>query len=396
MTVSESYIFKLAPILVKSFREELTREERQILDEWLDAAEKNRRLYLRMREESWLEEKMRGALLIDCEKDYATFVGCRGRLRKLRLRKTIFKYAAIIILFLSVGGGVVWYLKNSGHLLPAVVAKSDLQPEKGGAVLTLAGGEQVLLCETDSLTAKEQSGSLLNITGKMLSYQQITDPLPQTVEYNTLSIPRGGEYYLILADGTKIWLNSESRLRYPVIFGGDKREVYLEGEAFFEVADNKEMPFIVVAGGTATEVLGTEFNLRAYPDEAVVSATLVKGCVRLCDMKKQRQVVLLPGEQGNVVKENGLVSKHEVDIYLYTAWKDGRLVFRNCRMEDLLKVLARWYDVEVFFQNTDVRDIRFTGDICKTEHIDAILEIIEGNGLVSFERHAKTLVVRAK
>ncbi|MEG2276966.1 MAG: DUF4974 domain-containing protein [Odoribacter sp.] len=394
MNSSTSDIFKLAAILVKSFREELSPEERLKLDEWLQADDKNKKLYARMQQESWLEEKMREALQIESVKECTAFIAQYKRQRRVRLQRIVFKSVAMVVLLFSLGGGLL-YLAHFKQIETTVVADRLPVSEKN-AILVLGNGEKMILKETDPVMEKKQAGAVLNIVGKSLSYCQMPDTTVQTTEYNKLSIPRGGEYCLTLADGTGVWLNSESSLHYPVTFTGEKRIVYLEGEAYFKVAKNAQMPFVVVAGGTETEVLGTEFNLRAYPDETVISTTLVEGSVLLRDTKKNHPIVLLPGEQGNVVKTNGLISKHPVDSYLYTAWKDGRLVFRSSRMEELLKELSRWYDVEVFYQNPEAREIRYTGDMCKTEHIDDLLKIIEGNGLVSFERSGRSLIVKIK
>lgn len=394
MSRSESYIFKLAAIIVRSFKEELSPEEHDFLEDWLQVAEKNKSLYSRMQEEDWLVEKMRTVLKIEATQDCVDFIKHYHESRKLYIRKLIVRYVAIVLFFLSAGAGY-WYLKGF-EPADSQLAGPTVPVDKKEVILTLGSGEQLILQHADSTAIREESGTLLNISGNQLSYLPLPETTVRQIEYNELYIPRGGEYFLSLTDGTKVWLNSESSLRYPVVFNGQKRIVYLEGEAFFRVAEDPQHPFVVMAGNSKTEVLGTEFNLRAYPDEAVISATLVKGSVRLSVAEEQQGLVLSPGEQGNVVKVNGLLSKHLVDIYLYTSWKDGRFVFKSSRMEDLLEVLSRWYDVEIFYQNPAVKDLRFTGDLCKTEHIDALLNIIEQNGLVAFERKEDSIVVKTK
>ena len=191
-------------------------------------------------------------------------------------------------------------------------------------------------------------------------------------------------------------MNAESEIRYPVRFTGSKREIFLEGEAFLTVTPNKEKPFVVVSSKASVTVLGTEFNFRAYPDEENVQTTLVEGSVIMQSARYKQQIRLIPGEQGTLEIETGKLYKQEVNTYLYTAWKDGRFAFRNTRLEELFNILSRWYDLHVFYLNPEAKDIRFTGDINKTEDFNAILKIIENNERVIFNVNKRTVSVQLK
>lgn len=389
---SERDIFRLARILVRSFREQLTTEEQAELDNWLQEDEAHQQAYKRYADEKFLQEKLNEAQQIDWQQDYQKFIR-QNPARRVRSVGRWMRYAAILLLPLCVAWGY-WFLTSPGlgERQPEVAAVS----RNNVPVLTLAGGQRIVL--EDSVRMNETDGT--NVAGNQgtLLYQKTSlDSVSGTaLIYNRLEIPRGAEYFLALADGTKIWLNSESEIRYPVNFSGSKREVYLVGEAFFQVAKDEKHPFIVHTGQTQIEVLGTAFNVRNYADESHIATTLVNGSVLLTDAEAGRKIILKPGEQGCVDKTTGLSDVRDVDTYLYTAWKDSRFVFRNTRMEDLLNTLVRWYDLTVFYQNTAVKDICFTGDMTRMGDFRQILDIIESNERVRFTVNDRTVIVSLK
>ena len=239
---------------------------------------------------------------------------------------------------------------------------------------------------------------IVNVMNNKVFYTLPEDSLctQESPIFNTLQIPRGGEYFLTLADGTEVWLNAETEIRYPVQFTGNKRVVYLDGEAYFTVAPDKKKPFTVVSTHASVSVLGTQFNFRAYPDEQDVQTTLVSGSVIMQSEKYKQQIKLVPGEQGVLEKRSANLTKQEVNTYLYTAWKDGRFAFRDARLEDLFNILARWYDLSIFYQSPEAKDIRFTGDLNKTDDFKSILKIIEQNERVTFTVNQHTVFIQAK
>ena len=387
----EKKIFRLAELLVKSFREDLSPEEQEIFDQWIKESPRNRELYERYKTSEFLEFKLKQARPIDWQGDCREFLRTRMPERKTFIRRRLMKYAVIILLPLTAGLSA-WYFmgeKEKEYPLAQVVTVVHRLP-----VLTLGNGERVFL--SDSISMKESDGTLVDAGKNVLSYTPVS--LPETAEqelvYNKLDIPRGAEYVLTLSDGTRVWLNSESKLRYPVNFTGGKREVFVQGEAYFQVKHDAKHPFVVHAEDVGIEVLGTEFNVRTYEDEVVT--TLVNGSVCMSSEKKEQHLLLTPGEQGCVDKNSGNSQKQAVDTYLYTAWKDGRFVFRNTRMEELLNTLGRWYDLTVFYQNEDVKDIRFTGDMPRMVDFHQLLNIIGQNGRVGFEVQGRTVTVIAK
>ena len=207
---------------------------------------------------------------------------------------------------------------------------------------------------------------------------------------NELIIPKGGEYQVVLADGTKVWLNSASRLIYPQSFMGKERRVVLSGEAFFDVAHDAERPFIVETSRMNVKVLGTRFNVNDYDDNEEVSTTLVNGSVEIFS-GGQQAFRLVPGEQA-YGKENEL-EKREVNVRLYTSWIDGKFLFNNTELEEIAKQISRWYDVEIFFSSENVKKVRFTGAIVKFKPLDDLVRMIESTSQVRFSVKGKTIVI---
>ena len=390
METKESKIFRLAEIIARSLREELSATERMMLEEWLAQDERHRTLYDSFGQEKTLAEQLQLHQHIDWEGDCRMFMQKQHALRRCRwLFHNGLRYAAVVMLLLS--GLTVWLVKS--HRIDSALPAEEWGNGHNKACLTLAGGEQIVLSQNDTVTVPllSQQGANIEIRENQITYST-TSAVNDNIPCNTLTTPRGGEYLLTLADGTRVWLNTESQLRYPVKFTGKQRTVYLIGEAYFDVHPDASHPFTVISGPAEITVLGTSFNLRAYPEEDIVT-TLVSGAVQMSEKIGGQSVRLAPGEQGCLEKTNGYITKQEVDTYLHTAWKDGRIVFRDMRLEDLFTTLARWYDLEVFYLNPEVKDIRFTGDMDKTERFEDILRIIEQNRRVRFHIKGHTVSI---
>ena len=205
--------------------------------------------------------------------------------------------------------------------------------------------------------------------------------LSQDIVYNKLSVPKGGEYRIELEDGTKVWINSASRLRYPVVFSGDTREVYLEGEAYFEVRRDSSRPFIVHAGDQRVTVLGTSFGMTCYANEVNDYTTLVSGKVKVELQQGKQAFVLKPGTQVEYNKESGMVRERRVDVAEFVAWKEGKYVFKQKR---ILSTLSRWYDFEVFYQNSEMKEVLFSGELRRFDDFNYLLQLIERTSDVKF------------
>lgn len=395
MSQKEKNIFQLARIIAASLKGNANDEEQRTLREWLSVSTRNKKIYDEFKDGKRLEQKIVESQQINWKNDYQHFITKRQRTRKNRRMKTIIRYAAILTLPI-VAAGIFLLQKNDRQTIVSI--SEVIKPGEHKAVLITGGGERITLSDSTLSPIQEQNGMIVNVTNNKVSYILPEDSLctQGSPIFNTLQIPRGGEYFLTLADGTEVWLNAETEIRYLVQFTGDKRVVYLDGEAYFTVAPDKNKPFTVVSTHASVSVLGTQFNFRAYPDERDVQTTLVSGSVIMQSEKYKQQIKLVPGEQGVLEKNSAKLMKQEVNTYLYTAWKDGRFAFRDARLEDLFNILARWYDLSVFYQSPEAKDIRFTGDLNKTDDFKSILKIIEQNERVIFTVNQRTVFIQAK
>ncbi len=259
-----------------------------------------------------------------------------------------------------------------------------IAPGSNKAVLVLADGSEHDLSSNPS-SVIDADGAHIKNTGTRLEYTT-TNGQSSEIKYNTLRIPRGGEYFVVLADSTKVWLNSETTLRFPVQFAGDVRQVELSGEAFFEVSKQTGKPFIVKSDNQSVKVLGTQFNISSYTDNISTFTTLVEGKVEISlNDNPEIKLTLNPSEQCIRDNKGDVLQKKKVDVSPYVAWKDGRFVFQDQMLEDIMKTLSKWYDVEVAFVNEEDKKLRFTGNLARYADFSNILEKIERTNEVEFE-----------
>ena len=224
-----------------------------------------------------------------------------------------------------------------------------------------------------------------------LSYEE--NQLTKDTLYHTVEVPRGGEYHLTLSDGSKVWLNAESRLTYPAAFGTSERRVRLEGEAYFEVEPGKGH-FIVETGDMNVRVLGTAFNVNAYKNETATRTTLVHGKVEVMTGGDELQQVLVPGEQAIFDRESGQLEVKQVNTDLYTRWIKGQFVFRDTPLRDIMRTLARWYEMEYEFTDAELESLCFYGVISRFERVEGLLEQFEKTGKVHFEYQGNKVIVK--
>lgn len=298
--------------------------------------------------------------------------------------------AAVVAIFLIVN----WLLpsKKIENTLVQVNKVELIKPGTNQATLILDDGSVLDLASSKKLQLTE-GGSDIKIEGTKLQYTEKSS-VPQEVKYNTLSIPRGGEFFLQLSDGTKIWLNSETTLRYPVQFVGNERRVELTGEAFFEVARNEKVPFYVESGEQTVRVLGTEFNISSYKENPLIYTTLVKGSVEVfLKDKPEIKQTLLPNEQSSASKSETLISKHKVDPYRFVAWKEGRFVFEDQNLGEIINTLSKWYDINAVFAREDLKNIRFTGNLPRYANFDEVLKKIGKTNEVKFTIENKNIII---
>lgn len=380
--------FKISDLIVKRLEGKLNTEEEQFLDEWKYAEEKNLVLFHKLSQNpEKLYFKREAKLESANKKDVWNQIQTKVRRdRRMQIKQQIMKIAAVLVIAFSVGGFLYTINENAVYDEPVTIL-----PGKNQALLVLSGGEKYQLSEKVNL---EEKGIQISNNSKELIYSKVSEKTnANQLAYNTIIIPKGGEYKLTLADGTKIWLNSNSKLRYPSQFGKGARKVQLEGEAFFQVARDAEHPFIVDVTTAEIKVLGTSFNVNAYNDQDEIFTTLVEGKVEVNDDFRGTSHELLPNYQLCFNKLNGKTSKKIVDTRLYTAWKDGRFVFENRSLEDIMIRLSRWYDVDVFFLTNSIKQLKYTGDVARYDNINSILDMIEVTEKVKFTIKDRSVVI---
>lgn len=323
------------------------------VQEWL-AHQENVALYEELR--VLLEAGMRvdQANCPDVEAEWCLFR--RNRMQGLRHRITrLIAAAATMVLLL--GGGVMWWqnIRKNPELLQHMVA--DVDPGRPGrmqAVLITDTGKEFVLGTRTSSNVIPEEGIKVGYDSTAGIRYQLTGSVK--TGYHKLRIPKAGEYKLELSDGTVVWLNSDSELRYPVQFGGDVRQVELKGEAYFSVTKDVERPFVVVAAGIHTRVYGTGFNIRSY-DPGEVNVTLVEGAVSVGDEDERTEFMLQPGENARFTSGHPDIEK--VNVQKYVAWKDGYFYYERERLDHIMDDLKRWYDFDVVYVGERVRDLSF-------------------------------------
>ena len=386
------YIEDIPRLIASDLQGEITPDEKVRLEGWIRENEKNRGVYERLR--AGRERSRRREVVRELNKRAAwERVDKATGGRRLFSMVKVMKYAAGIMLpLLCVGVAFHFLGKKEKTIVAKVENVVEIKPGEMKAELELAGGERLLLGGNlqDSLT--NENGVDILKDGQGISYQGESAG-KEELAYNTLKVPRGGEFKVKLQDGTVVYVNSASRLRYPVKFTGEERRVYLSGEAYFEVEKNEGMPFVVEMEEGEIKVLGTQFNARSYKEEKQQLTTLVSGKVLLTS-KQGKSVELTPGERG-VIGEKG-ISKGKVDVYPYTAWKDGNFVFRKQRLEDIMNIVERWYDVKVVFVDDWCREVSFSGNVRRYDGFNKLVEMLEVTGSVKFNIEDNVIYITKK
>lgn len=294
----------------------------------------------------------------------------------------------------TIGLNVFLQRKSADPDIVRVENKISPVPGTREVTLTLADGSQVNLGQ-DSRILNQNEITIAVDSGK-INYNTPNLPsssVPDSTLYHMLDIPRGGEYRVILADGTIVWLNADSQLKYPIVFTGDKREVFLRGEAYFEVVENKQKPFIVSTERGNISVYGTAFNVKQYPEEKQIEVTLVMGKVGFTppDMP---EVSLSPGHQLIYAGVGTKPWVSPVNVENYIGWKENLLCFEDKSLEDIMRILSRWYDVNIDFESPDLKKLVFSGNLNKYGDIQSFLRLFEISMPIVFEARGENILVR--
>ena len=381
---------RIEKLIMKALLKEISEGERCELDGWLNASEQNRNFFESLHSEMYLKKAVgdHNRLLRDAGWKQIKRKTVEVRSRKIRLQ--VYRVAAAIIFPLMLGG-FIWYMMGSVEKRSGLpLAHQEIKVGGSKAVVTLSTGERVALFGDTTVCVNDGLSTMIN-QQDTLNFMKGDHPVVVDNSYNVIQIPRGGEYIVRLEDGTTVYLNSESELRIPVHFGKDERLVWLTGEAYFSVKHEKDRKFVVRTNKADIAVLGTEFGVRVYSGEDELLTTLVKGSVEVKSDHDIHRIV--PGEQATV-DNMGKIEVREVNVDEFVAWKSGRVVFVNARLEDIMDELQRWYDFNVFYSSPELKELRFTMDIMKYKEVSEIFELMEKIKKVSFSVNGNNVILK--
>jgi len=391
--------YEYAMLIIKHLKGELSVTEEIKLNAWLNESDENKQLLEKIKDEHLLQNDLDFFATIDQKEAWKNIV--------LRGQKTSFvgqvysfiqkwKYAAILLVFLTAGG--VWFKINTVTISKPQIAaikksrfKNDIPPGTEKAKVTLADGSVMSIDPHSSEMVKTYGSLKITSQHGLLTYQSIgTTQDVNSDRFNTITTPKGGKYKVELPDGSLVWLNSESSLKFPVAFSKHERRVYLTGEGYFEVAKDKHKPFKVYANNSIVQVLGTHFNVQAYKNEAAERTTLLEGSVKIFNKKNSKLIV--PGQQASITANSKKIRIHTIDVNEIVAWKDDLFVFDSEDIESVMREVARWYDVDVEYKEP-VPQIHFSGSISRSNNISQILNMLELTGGVHFSIDGRKITV---
>ncbi len=395
--------FEIAELIFQHIKNEISPANMEKLQKWLDAKPENIELFNQIKDEESIKNKINKYRTYTPDKAWKKIsketVHLQNKTKSIRLK--ILKYAAAI-LFPLVIGYLFHRLYFPGNDNKQITSIPQIPPGTQKALLIFNNGEKINLGNVSTKKVFAIKSSRITDTSNTLIYQSepnVEIENNDEEEYNTLQTPIGGEYNLVLADGTKIWLNAASELKYPVLFDRKNRKVFLKGEAYFEVAENKNKPFVVNINEMKITVLGTKFNIMAYHNEKNIKTTLVSGSVRIETISKNKnneEVYLQPGYQAVLDKESQQLKVNEVDTKIYTAWINGKFVFNNETLDEIMRKLERWYDFKTYFYDKKTMNYHFSGTLKRYENISNILEMIELTTKITFNIQNDTIRVMKK
>ena len=387
---------RIPDLIFKELRAEIDEAELAELRDWVSRSEEHRAFY----EKFTVEEKLHAQIIEFYEFKKNVFEKISREIPGLRPRmvplfsKRMWAYAAaVIFLVLAGGGGYIWMNRDPA---PGAVGKEDMSGHFGNdiapggnkAILTLGDGSTIVLDSAHNGSLAQQGNArVVKLDSGRLAYNVLHEK-PTGIVYNTLATPRGGQYQLTLPDGSKVWLNAASSLRYPTAFTGKDREVELTGEAYFEVAKNAEKPFKVKVNDLTVDVPGTSFDIMAYTDEPAVRTSLLDGAVRV--EQGNTALLLHPGQQAGLVNSE-LRLTGEMDPEEVLAWKNGLFKFNGAGIETVMRQISRWYNVDIVYEGEKTTH-SFSGVIGRNTNMSNVLKILEFSG-VHFRIERNTVTV---
>ncbi len=383
-------------LVLLDLKSRLSKEQQQRLDDYLSENKSLKAFLKKIEKREFISQEYKLYKQFNAKDDWTNVKKLIGSGKKRNIPLLLTKWAAILIIPLAITA--VFYLQKSETPanLPLAKTKIDFKPGKSEAILILSGGEEYVLGQNNNDTTLKDAGTNINISkNKGIEYQaketakavQVSKETPM----NTLKVERGKEYDLTLADGTKVWLNSETELKFPLSFNEKNREVYLKGEAYFQVAKNTQAPFIVHSNLMNVEVTGTSFNVMTYENEKDARVSLVEGQVIVRD-QKGLEITLSPDQQAIV--DNKGISIKEVNASLIGEWRNNSFGFEYEKLTSVVNKLSRWYNVDFVYADEDIKESHFSGKLPKYKNITEALDLLELTTNIKFKMADDKILIK--
>ena len=383
-------VFDVAELVGKYLAGNLTEEERESLEKWVAASKERASWFEAVTREDYQRDKFARVREVDVNGGWRKVQ--RGCFRRRRVWTRLGRWAALILLPML--GACLVYLHGQRGVEERDEGREKIEIGSSKARLILADGKSITLEQQPPGVLAECDGTRINLESEHVTYENEEETHDEELVYNELLVPKGGEYSLTLSDGTVVFLNAESRLRFPVRFGKSVREVELEGEGYFEVARDTNAEFVVRTRDMRVKVLGTVFNISAYENDDFTCATLVEGSVEVTDSETGKEVVLRPNEQA-LVRDDGMFVE-EVDVSYAVAWKDGRLRFQEKPLWEIMKIVSRWYDMEVEYGDEEVKDYAFGCNFNRHAAVEDLLAVFERTGTIDIDIQGTKVFISKK
>ncbi len=381
-------LFELSQLIVKSFKGLSSEDEVKQLKKWQNDDVRHQNFLKQLSNEDKLKDDLHDFNRFDSYRGWEKFTELNGlNTNRLSLLMPFIRIAAILILFVSIGG-VIYFLNT---MSPAALSSSysTIRPGNAGAILRVTGEQEVSL--NDSVCASVGRGNeiVAQIENGQIAYK---DCLSRSIAM-TIEVPIKSEYQFVLSDGTKAWMNAGSKLRFEYPFSAECREISVEGEVYLEVTKDANRPFVVnLPGANSIEVLGTQFNVKAYNDELKYQAVLVEGSI-LWRTNDGTERLMEPGQLLQADVMSNTIEVKDVDVLPYVAWRHGFFVFDGERLEDIMTSLSRWYGVKVIYEDEVIKDLHFSVDVKRYENLNDILTKLEVTEKIYFKVNGSEIIV---
>ena len=380
MTEQDKHITYIADLIIAELTGKIDDAGRNELENWKHETPEHLRLYNLYQSPDFIARKFEFIKEYSAIEAYQEFAGRVKQAKRQKRTLVLYRYVAAVVLLFVLSGSFYFFHDTKDESIAFV---QKIQPGSCKAILTEPDGTKIDISDTTFLAFVQKSV----MSRKNEEEKEVGETL-----YHTITIPRGGEYDLLLSDGSRLRMNSESEIRVPVTFEKGQREVFMKGEIYFDIVRDSLAPFVVHTHQGDIRVLGTSFNVRDYQDENFLETTLVNGKVAF--EREGNYSYLKPGEQLRLNKEDGKTTVETVDVLLYCSWKDGRFVFEKQRLEVIMNTIARWYNINVFYESSSVKDILFTGNIKRYSDLEQVVNMLKLINKIDIEIKDRNVFVR--